>query len=209
MCTIPDIDVAFGAPYADSMSQEPLAVRRWTRLEYERLVDLGAFDRESLELVGGQLIVAEPQGSYHVTAVGMIASRLQDVLPPGWIVRVQAPLALDAESEPEPDIAVVRGTWADYRDAHPATAALVVEVADSSLVFDRVDKASLYARARLADYWIVNLADRMVEIYRDPAPDPAARHGWSYRSRLTLPPSDRATPLAMPSVTVLVGELLP
>ena len=104
---------------------------------------------------------------------------------------------------------MVRGTWADYRDAHPATAALIVEVADSSLAFDRAGKASLYARARLADYWIVNLADRMVEIYRDPAPDPAARHGWSYRSRLTLPPSDRATPLAMPSVMVLVGELLP
>jgi Uma2 family endonuclease len=117
------------------MSQKPFTVRRWTRAEYDQLVDLGAFDREPVELVGGQLIVAEPQGSYHVTSVGMIASHLGAVLPPGWIVRVQAPLALDAESEPEPDIA-----------------ALIIEVADSSLAFDRGDKGSLYARARLADY---------------------------------------------------------
>jgi Uma2 family endonuclease len=191
------------------MAQAPLTVRRWTRIEYERLVDLGAFAREPVELVGGQLIVAEPQGSYHVTAVGMIASRLGAVLPPGWIVRLQAPLALDAESAPEPDIAVVPGTWADYREAHPSTAALTVEVADSSLAFDRDDKGSLYARARLADYWIVNLVARMLEVYRDPTPDPAALYGWRYRSRLTLSPADTVAPLAVPDVRVPVAELLP
>ena len=110
------------------MAQAPLTLRRWTRLEYERLVDLGAFDREPVELLGGQLIVAEPQGSYHVTAVGMLGSRLGTLLPRGWIVRMQAPLALDEESAPEPDLAVVPGTWADYRHAHPTSAALVVEV---------------------------------------------------------------------------------
>jgi Uma2 family endonuclease len=191
------------------MAQPPLTLRRWTRREYERLVDLGAFEREPVELLDGQLIVAEPQGSYHVTAVGSLGSRLATVLPPDWIVRVQAPLALDEESAPEPDLAVVRGTWADYRDAHPTSAALVVEVADSSLAFDRDQKGGLYARARLADYWIVNLVDRVLEVYRDPGPDPAAAHGWRYRSRLTLLPPETVAPLALPAVRLSVGELLP
>lgn len=192
-----------------AMAQAPLTLRRWTRQEYERLVDLGAFEREPVELLGGQLIVAEPQGSYHVTAVGMIGSRLGTVLPQGWIVRMQAPLALDDESAPEPDFAVVRGTWADYREAHPTSAALLVEVADSSLAFDRDKKGSLYARAGVADYWIVNLVDRMLEVYRDPGPDPTAAHGWRYRSRLTLSPAETLAPLALPTVRLSVSELLP
>ena len=191
------------------MAQAPLTLRRWTRLEYERLVDLGAFDREPVELLGGQLIVAEPQGTYHVTAVGMIGSRLGTVLPRGWIVRIQAPLALDEESAPEPDLAVVPGTWADYREGHPSSAALIVEVADSSLAFDRDQKGSLYARARVADYWIVNLVDRVLEIYRGPVPDPSGAHGWRYRSRLTLTPAEAVAPLALPAIRLSVGELLP
>jgi Uma2 family endonuclease len=191
------------------MAQAPLTLRRWTRLEYERLVDLGAFDREPVELLGGQLIVAEPQGSYHVTAVGMIGSRLGTVLPQGWIVRMQAPLALDEESAPEPDLAVVPGTWADYHEAHPTSAALIVEVADSSLTFDRDQKGSLYARARVADYWIVNLVDRVLEIYRDPGLDPTAAYGWRYRSRLTRSPAEAVAPMALPAVRLSVGELLP
>jgi len=191
------------------MAQAPLTLRRWTRLEYERLVDIGAFDREPVELLGGQLIVAEPQGSYHVTAVGMLGSRLGTLLPRGWIVRMQAPLALDEESAPEPDLAVVPGTWADYRHAHPTSAALVVEVADSSLAFDRDQKGSLYARARVADYWIVNLVDRVLEIYRDPGPDPTAAHGWRYRSPLMLSPAETVAPLALPALRLSVGELLP
>jgi Uma2 family endonuclease len=122
---------------------------------------------------------------------------------------VQAPLALDEESAPEPDLAVVRGTWADYRDAHPTSAALLVEVADSSLLFDRDQKGSLYARARVVDYWIINLVDRLLEIYRDPGPDPAAAHGWRYRSRITLSPPAAVAPLALPAVRLSVGELLP
>jgi Uma2 family endonuclease len=191
------------------MARTPLTQRRWTRLEYERLVDLGAFHGEPLELVGGQLIVAEPQGPYHVTAVGMIGSRLAAILPPAWIVRLQAPLALDAESAPEPDLAVVFGTWADYRDAHPTEAALLIEVAESSLAFDREHKGSLYARARVRDYWIVNLVDRALEVYRDPAPDPTAPYGWRYRSVRTLTPTHTVAPLELPSVQLAVAELLP
>jgi Uma2 family endonuclease len=194
--------------YATTMTQAPLTLRHWTRVEYERLVDLGAFSRDPVELIGGQLIVAEPQGTYHVTTVGMIGDRLTAALPPGWIVRIQAPLALDDESAPEPDLAVVRGSRADYRHAHPSVAALIVEVADSSLAFDREHKGSLYARAGADDYWIVNLIDRVLEVYRDPGPEPSAPYGWRYTSVHTLAPGSTVTPLAIPSVRLSIAELL-
>src|SRR4051794_32773581 len=113
------------------MMQTPLTVRRWSRIEYETLVESGFFQGEPVELVGGQLIAAEPQGTYHATVVGLVDDALRAVLPPGWIIRSQAPLSLDEESAPEPDIAVVRGTRVDYLNAHPSVPALVLEIADT------------------------------------------------------------------------------
>lgn len=124
------------------MKQAPLTLRRWKRVEYERLVDLGVFQGDPVELLGGHLVVAEPQGSYHATAVGTVDDALRVLLPPGWIVRAQMPVALDDESAPEPDLVVVSGPRADYRESHPARPALAVEVADSSLDFDRQQKGS-------------------------------------------------------------------
>src|SRR5690242_10313938 len=89
--------------------------RRWTRAEYERLIEVGVFlPGEPLELLGGQLTVGEPQTEPHYTAIGLIEDALRAALPPGWLVRTQGPIALDDESEPEPDIAVVRGERRDY-----------------------------------------------------------------------------------------------
>jgi len=190
------------------MAQAPLTVRRWTRTEYERLIDLGAFDREPIELIGGQLLVAEPQNPYHATGVGKAGDAIRAALPPGWIVRIQAPLALDDESVPEPDIAVVRGRHEDFVRAHPAMADLVIEVSDSSLRFDRVEKGSLYARAGVRDYWIVNVVDHVVEIHRDPEPDPAAPYGWRYGSITALAAPAIVAPLALPSVRLAVTDLL-
>ena len=98
---------------------------------------------------------------------------------------------------------------ADYRHAHPARAALAVEVADSSLHFDRTHKGSLYARAGIEDYWILNLVDRVLEIYRDPSPDPSALYGWRYRSVAILAPPARVAPLAFASSHIAVADLLP
>jgi Uma2 family endonuclease len=191
------------------MTGPPLTLRRWSRHEYERLVELGLFQRDPVELIAGQLVVAEPQGSYHATALGAADDVLRAVLPPGWIVRAQMPIALDDESAPEPDLAVVPGTRADYRESHPALPALVVEVADSSLDFDRQSKGSLYARAGVQDYWIVNLVDHALEVYRDPVPDAVAPHGWRYRSVQILTPPGAIAPLAMPSTPIPVGDLQP
>jgi Uma2 family endonuclease len=190
------------------MAQTPLTVRRWTRQEYERLVDLGVFDGEPLELIGGQLIVAEPQGSYHASTIFKVADVLRAALPPGFVVRSQGPIALDDESEPEPDVAVVEGTHADYRAAHPRRPLLVVEVADSSLRFDRRRKQSLYARGGIQDYWIVNLVDRLLEVYRAPAPDTAGLYGWSYGVVDQLAPPATVKLLALPAVSISVADLL-
>ena len=191
------------------MKQAPLTERRWKRAEYDRLVDLGVFNGEPLELIGGQLIVAEPQGSYHATAVDKVDDALRAALPPGWIVRNQKPVALDDESEPEPDVAVVPGSRDDYQDGHPARPALVIEVADSSLAFDRLQKGSLYARGGVQDYWIVNVVERLVEIYRKPVPNPSAPYGWRYRSVETFAPPSFVAPLALPSARLAVVDLLP
>jgi len=90
-----------------------------------------------------------------------------------------------------------------------ARPALVVEVADSSLALDRTHKGSFYARARLSEYWIVNLADRVLEVYRDPGPDAGAPYGWAYRVVLTLGPDERVAPLVASSARILVADLLP
>jgi Uma2 family endonuclease len=103
----------------------------------------------------------------------------------------------------------VRGTPRDYRDAHPTTPVLVVEVAESSLAFDRQHKGGLYARAGVADYWIVNLVNRVLEVYREPAAIPSTPHGWQYRGAQTLAPAAIVSPLAVPSATIRVGDLLP
>jgi len=191
------------------VTQTPLTLRRWKRVEYERLVDLGVFEGEPLELLGGQLVVAEPKGAYHSSGVSTAEYALRAVLPSGWIVRTQLPVSLDDESEPEPDLVVVPGRPADYRHAHPERPALAVEVSDSSLSFDRQQKGSLYARAGVQDYWIVNLVDRVLEIYRDPGPDVSAPYGWRYRSVVTLTPPASVVPLAFANRPIAVVDLLP
>ena len=115
------------------MGQIPLTLRRWQRAEYDRLVDLGVFEGEPLELLAGHLVVAEPKGAYHYSTITKIEYALRAMLPPGWLVRTQAPVWLDDESEPEPDLVVVPGAPDDYRDAHPSRPPLLIEVADSSL----------------------------------------------------------------------------
>ena len=191
------------------MTQAPLTLRRWTRVEYDRLIDLGVFEGDNIELIGGQLVVDEPKGAYHSSAVSTAEYALRAVLPPGWIVRTQVSISLDDESEPEPDLVVVPGRPSDYRYEHPACPPLVIEVSDSRLAFDRVHKGSLFARAGIQDYWIVNLVDRVLEVYREPVADPSAIYGWRYRSVTSLSPRNVVAPLAFPAIRIAVSDLLP
>jgi Uma2 family endonuclease len=184
--------------------------RRFSRAEYEWLIDLGVFQPgEAIELIGGELMVAEPQGAAHYTAIQKTAKALEAAFGPGWAVRAQGPIGLDDDSEPEPDVAVVPGGPDDYARSHPSRPALTVEVAESSLGVDRQRKGSLYARAGLPEYWVLNLIDRVLEVYREPAPDSAAPFGWRYTRRELFDASARVSPLAAPGSSVPVSRLLP
>jgi len=189
---------------------EVVRTRRWTRLEYERLVEaevLGPEDR--VELIAGEMVLKEPQQSRHATGIRLVSRALRRAFRDGWDVGAQLPVALDNDSEPEPDVSVVRGDPRDYRDAHPRHPVLVVEVSLSHLSFDRERKGSLYARARIPDYWVVNVADRRLEVYREPVPDSAAPFGWRYGRSLALGPPDRVSPLAAPAADIPIADLLP
>jgi Uma2 family endonuclease len=153
------------------LSAGMLPVRRFTVDEYHRMIETGILgENDRVELVDGWIVHMSPIGPPHMTCVHLVMNALQDKLPDGWIVRSQGPITL-ATSEPEPDVTVVRGKVRDYRDRHPGgdVVALVVEVADTSLQFDRLQKGSQYAAAGIPEYWIVNLIDRAVEVYRGPA----------------------------------------
>ena len=107
------------------MSRLPIQTRRWTRKEYDRLVELGVLhEDEPIELVDGEMVVREPQHTPHATATQLVAEALRDAFGRGWQVRTQLPVALDDDSEPEPDVTVVRGDARDFLGDHPSTAAL-------------------------------------------------------------------------------------
>jgi Uma2 family endonuclease len=129
---------------------------------------------------------------------------MENLFRAGWIVMVQAPLALGLEAEPEPDLAVVRGEWRDFVAGPPSTAELVIEVSDSTLAFDQGTKANLYARAGIAEYWIINLPERVLEVRR--RPDPAR---GEYQSISRHGSAEAVAPLADPTVTIAVRDLLP
>ena len=166
------------------------------------------FEGAPLELISGELIVAEPQGSYHAGTIGRVGDAIRSALPRGFVARIQAPIALSDDSEPEPDVAVVQGTHDDYLTMHPTHAVLIVEVAESSLGFDRNPKAAVYARAGIQDYWIVNVVDRVLEIYREPIPDSSGRWGWQYSFQDRLTPPATVTLLALPDVRWPVEALV-
>ena len=161
---------------------------------------LGPDDR--VELIQGEILTMSPQKSAHATGVQLAGDALRATFGPGFVVRTQLPLALGGESEPEPDVAVVAGSPRDFRDAHPATALLIVEVAEASLAFDRAVKKSLYVAAGVLEYWIVDLQARRLEVHREP-------RGSDYRERQFLRPEDSVSPLARPQSSLRVADLLP
>ncbi|HYN76267.1 MAG TPA: Uma2 family endonuclease [Lamprocystis sp. (in: g-proteobacteria)] len=178
-------------------------LHHWTRAEYERMVESGAFKPGArFELLDGEIIAMSPQGPQHVTSVQLVAEALRERLPPGCVVRVQAPIALDDDSEPEPDICVVRGQIRDYARSHPSAALLVIEVADSSLEHDRTDKARAYARNEIPEYWVINVKERIIEVYTQPWPT-------GYGCKTIRSEQDFITSASVAVVQLAVVELLP
>ena len=170
----------------------PLRAKTYTVAEYHDLIDRGVLTgRDRVELIDGILVDQMPKNPPHESAINRLTPRLGRLLPSGWVLRVQSPVTF-AASEPEPDFSVARGTEADFDARHPEPAdiALVVEVSESSLAFDRGDKFRLYARADIPVYWVVNVIDRQIEVYTDPtgpAANPAYRTRTDYAAGQSVP----------------------
>jgi Uma2 family endonuclease len=182
--------------------------RKWTRGEYYQLGELGFFEDQRVELIDGEIIEMAPQNNMHAVVVGLLQERLMKVFGDCW-VRVQLPLYLRDDTEPEPDIAVVTGKPRDYLPTdHPRTAILVVEVSDSSLRYDR-RKSGIYAAVGIDDLWIVNIVDRQIEIHRNPLSDASQPHGFRYADVRVLKSGESIAPLAKTQSLVAAADLLP
>ena len=176
---------------------------RWTRHEYEKMVEIGLFPPEArLELIEGEILKMAAHTSYRAAAIAIVQRRLDRIYGVAYHVRVQLPLALSDDAEPEPDLAVVSGGPEDYWNEHPKRAQLLVEVAYSSLDHDKQRKRHLYARNGIPEYWILNLYERQLEIYREP-------QGEDYQSQSILRTGEKAAPLSHPNESIAIADLLP
>ena len=187
---------------------EPKAVR-WRRADYYKMADAGLFDWRRVELIEGKVFEMSPQDSLHASAVMLADDVMRTIFKHGYPVRVQMPLSLGDDSDPEPDIAIVAGSPRHYLNAHPSTALLIIEVASSSLSYDRSLKASLYASKGIEDYWILNLIDRQLEVRRNPRPDASQPYGFGYADVTIFAEADSLSPLAAPQATIAASGLLP
>lgn len=177
----------------------------WTRDEYHRIIEAGLLQDKRVELLDGRIWDMPPQMTPHAVSVGNTRRALEAAFGTDYFARDQLPVVLDDGSEPEPDVAIVPGVPNDYfpDHPHPAQVAVLVEISDSTLRDDRGKKARAYAKAGIADYWILNLVDRQLEIHRDPSPEGV------YQSIQILGPAKSAAPLKAPDAQIRVADLLP
>jgi Uma2 family endonuclease len=183
------------------ISTDP-AQRRFTVDEYHKMLDAGIFgEDERVELLEGVVFVVTRQGPAHAFVIQRFTAALFHQLGGRFAIRPQLPLTLLPDSEPIPDLAVIE-VGAATREHHPSTALLVIEVSDTTLRKDRVLKAAIYAGAGLPEYWIVNVKDEAIEVYRDP--DPASSR---YRTMSTLAAGQILSPTSIPGFSLPVAEL--
>ncbi len=181
-----------------------LSPKRWTVAEYHRIIASGIITPDTpVELINGQIIEMVPQQPPHAATTDEGGDYLKALFAGKAKVRVQLPVTLPPDSEPEPDFAVVRIDANLYRDRHPGPKDiyLVMEVADSTLQKDRQYKAQLYAQADIPEYWIINLKENQVMVYRQ------IQNG-TYQTERTLKASDQAQPLAFSNITIDLSRLL-
>jgi Uma2 family endonuclease len=187
---------------------EPRPVR-WTRDEYIRLCEEGFFHDRRVELIGGEIVEMAAQYDLHLAGIDLTADALTAAFGKGFWIRRQATLDLSPHGVPDPDLAVIPGGPRGAGRTIPTTALIVVEVSDSSLNYDRNVKVSLYAAGGIADYWIVNLVPRQLEVHRNPVADASQPFGCRYADRTIHDPGDAVAPLAAPQAAVAVADLLP
>jgi Uma2 family endonuclease len=189
-----------------NLTLEPNALRRWTVEDYHRMAEFGILHAdERTELIAGQVLFMRAKGAPHVTALRLLAIALDALLADlAFFASTQDPIQLDDFSEPEPDCAIVRGTILDYADRHPCPGdiALVVEVADSTLKYDTEVKDKLYAQSGITDYWVLDLKNRQLHVFRNPTPT-------GYTSHLILTEPNQITPIAFPHIILNLTDILP
>lgn len=177
---------------------------RFTLEDYHRMAATGVLKPDArVELLDGQIIDMSPIGPFHGGVTKRLI-RLFTLLAKGrWVVAAQDPVQLDEYSEPQPDLMLLKPAPDDYTTRHPAPedVLLLVEVADTSLTYDREEKLPAYGRAGVAEVWIVNLPDQAIEVYREP-------HFAGYSAATVWRAGGSASPLAFPDVAVDVAELL-
>ena len=191
---------------------EGLPLRRFTLNEYHSLIETGFFDEdERVELLEGVLVSMSPIYPPHANAVDLLLLVFSSLLTRGGIrLRVQAPISIvESDSEPEPDLILLKDMGSAFAERHPSPSEvfLLVEVAESNLGIDRSKKGALYARAGITEYWIWNLVDDLLEVYRDPY-TPASGEA-SYETKLTFHRGESVAPLAFPDLEVTVDDILP
>jgi len=187
------------SPFLDVLERQ----RRFTVDEYHRMIEAGILgEDEHVQLLSGTVVAMTPQGRPHARVVQRLTRLFVRAVGDDLEVLTQLPLTLLDESEPEPDLAVVRAEDAQSGEHHPRTAVLVIEVAGDSLRLDRQSKAVLYARAGIPEYWIANLAEATVEVHREP--DPAA---GSYRAKTIVRSGETLAAATVPGVTIDVAAL--
>ncbi len=199
--TEPEMPAAASAATRDEYPRP----RRFSRTEYYRAAEAGVFaPDERLELIQGEIVVMSPMGAPHAVALAKTQYALLNAYATIHChVRGQLPLRLSRDSEPEPDVAVVRGAFDDYSATHPTgeDALLLVEISDATLVFDRTVKAAVYAQDGVAEYWILNLRERTLEVRREP-------ENGTYPPPTVYGETDAVTPSGL-AAPVRVADLLP
>ncbi|HEX6272415.1 MAG TPA: Uma2 family endonuclease [Polyangiaceae bacterium] len=187
----------------------PFPIAQFSVEQYHRMIESGAFNEDDrLELIEGWVVRKMAKGPEHEYCVGQLEDSIRMILPAGWHVRNQAPITLSF-SEPEPDLTIVRGARADCRDRHPhaGDVAVVIEVSDTTLATDRL-KARTYAAAGIAEYWIVNVEARCVEIHRAPVAD----HPDSPSAQQQVLPVNTTIPVTIegnPCGSIAIANLFP
>ena len=192
-------------PPMRAVATPPRKKPKWSVEEFHRIRATGIWDGLRTYLIRGEIWEQGEMNPPHANYVDRINEALRAIFTPGYRVRIQTPVVL-GDSSPFPDIAVVKGTLQDFETKHPTTAELIVEIADSSLFEDTTTKAEVYATGGILDYWVLDVENRMLLIFRDPAPLPEG--GLAYRTCLNLKETDSASPLALPTATIRVADLL-
>jgi Uma2 family endonuclease len=190
--------------HSPATTSEP--VWRFTVPQYHRMVQLGILTEDDpVELLAGWLVQKMTKNPPHRVATRLVRDALEAIIPDGWYVETQEPITL-ADSEPEPDVAIILGNTRDYLDRHPGATevALVIEVSDSTLERDRTLKQTIYAQAGIPMYWIVNLNNRTLELYSDP------NDTGLYQTQQNIPQGTVAVTIDGQTIgTIEVEQLLP